>query len=64
VLTSLLGRQVPCHAVGPPADGPVSVPGSNIPSQRTLAHSARLIAAGLAGGTGRSGNDPTHRYWG
>jgi hypothetical protein len=63
VLTSLLGRQVPCHAVGP-ADGPVSVPGSNIASQGTLAHPVRLIAAGLAGGTGRSGNDPTHRYWG
>ena len=28
------------------------------------AHPARLSAAGLAGQTGRSGNDPTHRYWG
>jgi hypothetical protein len=64
VLTSLLGRQVPCHAVGPPADGPVSVPGSNTPLQRTLAHPARLIVAGLAGETERSWNDPTPWYWG
>jgi hypothetical protein len=61
VLTSLLGRRVPCPWCGA-AQGRACVhPGSNIPLRSTPAHPARLIAAGLAGETGRSGNDPT--YW-
>ena len=64
VLTSLLGRRVPCPCCGAAPGRACVHPGSNIPLQRTPAHPARLIAAGLAGGTGRSGNDPTRRYWG
>jgi hypothetical protein len=64
VLTSLLGRRVPCPCCGAARGRACVHPGSNIPLQRPPAHPARLIAAGLAGGTGRSGNDPTRRYRG
>lgn len=64
VLTSLLGHRVPCPRCGVARGRPCVHPGSNIPLRRTPVHPARLIAAGLAGGTGRSGNAPTRGYWG
>ena len=64
VLTSLLGRRVPCPWCGADRGRPCVDPGSDIPLRSTPAHPARLIAAGLAGETGRSGNDLTHWGWG
>jgi hypothetical protein len=64
VLTSLLGRRVPCPWCGAACGRPCVHPGSNIPLRSTSAHPARVIAAGLAGETGRSENGPTHWYWG
>jgi hypothetical protein len=64
VLTSLLGRRVPCPCCGAARGRTCVHPGSNVPLRSTPAHPARLIAAGLAGESGRSGNDPTHWYWG
>jgi hypothetical protein len=49
VLTSLLGRRVPCPWCGAARGQACVRPGSNIPLRRTPAHPARLIAAGLAG---------------
>ena len=64
VLTSLLGRRVPCPWCGAARGRACVHPGSDIPLRSTPAHPARLIAAGLAGATERSGNDPTHWYGG
>ena len=55
VLTSLLGRQVPCPWCGAARGQACVQPGSDIPLRGTPAHPARLIAAGLAGGTGDPG---------
>ncbi len=64
VLTSLLGRRVPCPWCGVGRGRACVHPGSDTPLRSTPAHPARLIAAGLAGETERSGNDPTHWYGG
>jgi hypothetical protein len=64
VLTSLLGRRVPCPRCGA-ARGRVCVrPGSDIPLRRTPVHPARLIAAGLAGGGGDTGTTLPAGIWG
>jgi len=64
VLTSLLGRRVPCPWCGAARGQACVCPGSDIPLRSIPAHPARLIAAGLAGETGRSGNDPARWYRG
>jgi hypothetical protein len=57
VLTSLLARRVPCPWCGAARGQACVHPGSDIPLRSTPAHPVRLIAAELAGETGRSGND-------
>jgi hypothetical protein len=51
MLTSLLGRRVPCPWCGAARGQACVHPGSNIPLRSTPAHPARLIAAELAGET-------------
>ena len=51
VLTSLLGRRVPCPWCGAARGQACVHPGTNIPLRSTPAHPARLIAAGLVGET-------------
>jgi hypothetical protein len=64
VLTSLLGRQVPCPWCGAARGRACVRPGTDIRLRRPPVHPARLTAAGPVGETGRSGNDPAHWYWG
>lgn len=58
MLTSLLGRRVPCPWCGADRGRACVCPGSDIPLRNIPAHPARLVAAGLAVETGRPGNDP------
>jgi hypothetical protein len=55
VLTSLLGRRVPCPWCGAARGRACVRPGSDIPLQRTPARPARLTAAGLTEGRGDPG---------
>jgi len=58
MLTSLLGRRVPCPWCGAARGQACVCPGSDIPLRSSPAHPARLIAAGLAAQTERPGNGP------